>query len=228
MDYAPSRPVVIGLLGTTLDRGSGPRRWEAWRPTRRALPARGSPGRPPRADAPAARHATLAETVARRHPPRLARDRGPARTPSRSRDPWDFEEVYGALHDFARGYPFDPDAEDYLVHITTGHARRADLPVPADRVAPLPGAAAPDLAADARQRAGEPGTFRDHRPRPLEVRPDRVALRAGAQDETALLKSGIETRNAAFNALIERIEHVAVRSTAPILLLGPTGAGNPA
>jgi transcriptional regulatory protein RtcR len=24
------------------------------------------------------------------------------------------------LHDLARGYPFDPDAEEYLVHITTG------------------------------------------------------------------------------------------------------------
>ena len=24
-------------------------------------------------------------------------------------DPWDFEEVYGALHDFARGYPFETD-----------------------------------------------------------------------------------------------------------------------
>ena len=36
------------------------------------------------------------------------------------RDPWDFEEVYAALHDWARGYPFKPDEEDYLVHITTG------------------------------------------------------------------------------------------------------------
>ena len=35
-------------------------------------------------------------------------------------DPWDFEEVYGKLLDFARAYPFDPDAEDYLIHITTG------------------------------------------------------------------------------------------------------------
>ncbi|MGH9901857.1 MAG: RNA repair transcriptional activator RtcR family protein, partial [Pyrinomonadaceae bacterium] len=35
-------------------------------------------------------------------------------------DPWDFEGVYGALHDFARGYPFDTEREEYLVHITTG------------------------------------------------------------------------------------------------------------
>ena len=35
-------------------------------------------------------------------------------------DPWDFEQVYSALHQFARTYPFDTDREDYLVHITTG------------------------------------------------------------------------------------------------------------
>src|SRR6266849_6060065 len=36
------------------------------------------------------------------------------------RDPWDFEEVYGALLDFARAYPFKPDEESHLVHMTTG------------------------------------------------------------------------------------------------------------
>lgn len=35
------------------------------------------------------------------------------------RDPWDFEEVYTLLHDFARAYPFDVEHEDYLIHITT-------------------------------------------------------------------------------------------------------------
>ena len=35
-------------------------------------------------------------------------------------DPWDLEEIYGALRDFARRYPLDPAREDYLVHITTG------------------------------------------------------------------------------------------------------------
>jgi transcriptional regulatory protein RtcR len=41
----------------------------------------------------------------------------------------------------------------------------------------------------------------------------------------SFLKSGIATRNTHFNALIEEIERVAVRSKAPILLTGPTGAG---
>lgn len=44
-------------------------------------------------------------------------------------------------------------------------------------------------------------------------------------DAREFLKSGIATRNARFNALIDEIERVAVRSQAPILLTGPTGAG---
>ena len=38
-------------------------------------------------------------------------------------------------------------------------------------------------------------------------------------------RSGIDTRNADFNRLIERIELVALRSRDPILLAGPSGAG---
>lgn len=39
------------------------------------------------------------------------------------------------------------------------------------------------------------------------------------------MKAGIDTRNATFNKLIDRIERVALRSGDPILLTGPTGAG---
>jgi transcriptional regulatory protein RtcR len=39
------------------------------------------------------------------------------------------------------------------------------------------------------------------------------------------LKGGIETRNAAFNRLIDRIEQVAIATRDPLLLMGPTGAG---
>ena len=35
-------------------------------------------------------------------------------------DPRDFEQVYGALHEFARAYEFDTEREEYLIHITTG------------------------------------------------------------------------------------------------------------
>lgn len=39
------------------------------------------------------------------------------------------------------------------------------------------------------------------------------------------LKGAIETRNPAFNALIDRIEQVAIATRDPIFLMGPTGAG---
>ena len=41
----------------------------------------------------------------------------------------------------------------------------------------------------------------------------------------AFLKSGIATRNARFNTMIDEIERVAIKSKAPMLLMGPTGAG---
>lgn len=56
---------------------------------------------------------------------------------------------------------------------------------------------------------------------------DRIASRFAVekQEGVSFLKSGIETRNPAFNQLIERIEQVAIASKAPILLTGPTGTG---
>jgi transcriptional regulatory protein RtcR len=56
---------------------------------------------------------------------------------------------------------------------------------------------------------------------------DRIAVRFAEEQREArtFLKSGIATRNAAFNRMIEEIEQVAVASREPMLLMGPTGAG---
>jgi transcriptional regulatory protein RtcR len=56
---------------------------------------------------------------------------------------------------------------------------------------------------------------------------DSIATRfqAAAAEGSSFLKSGIETRNAAFNRMIDEIEQVAIRSRSPVLLMGPTGAG---
>jgi transcriptional regulatory protein RtcR len=56
---------------------------------------------------------------------------------------------------------------------------------------------------------------------------DRIASRFAEEQREArsFLKSGIATRNAAFNRMIEEIEQVAVASREPMLLMGPTGAG---
>ena len=68
--------------------------------------------------------------------------------------------------------------------------------------------------------------LRDHRPRPLQVRPARRALPARAEARGSPSSSPASTRaTPRSTALIERIEQVAIRSRAPLLLMGPTGAG---
>ena len=59
------------------------------------------------------------------------------------------------------------------------------------------------------------------------ARYDRIAQRFDRDQRagTSFLKAGIDTRDPGYNALIDRIERVAVASSAPILLTGPTGAG---
>ncbi len=217
MDKRPT--IVLGLLGTTLDRGPrGADRWSRWRPTvglcqqpdlvvRRLELLHGEAwaglARQVRDDIATA----SPETDVRLHHVEMV-------------DPWDFEAVYGALYDFARAYPFDPDAADYLVHITTGtHVAQICLfllvesrVLPARIVQTGPGGSP----------AGRFGVI------DLSLaRYDRLARRfeEERQAATSFLKGGIDTRNAAFNALVDRIELVATRSAAPIMLTGPTGAG---
>jgi transcriptional regulatory protein RtcR len=139
-------------------------------------------------------------------------------------DPWDFEQVYGALHDFATAYPFDPDREDYLVHITTGtHVAQICLFLLTEtRFFP---ARLLQSAPPARQRDARPGSYRII---DLDLsKYDTLATRFARQqrEDLSCLKAGIETRSAVFNALIENIERIAIASKAPILLTGPTGAG---
>jgi transcriptional regulatory protein RtcR len=215
------RTVVIGLVGSVLDAGHGPSRWERWRPTVslfqhedllvHRLELIGQPRDSRLASALAEDIRSVSpETEVRSHAIGMA-------------DPWDFEQVFEALHTFAAAYPFDPEAEDYLVHITTGtHVAQICLflltesrhfPAKLIQTSPPP------------SRRGGPARFSVI---DLDLsRYDRIASRFAQErrEAASILKSGIETRNAAFNRLIERIEHVAVRSKAPLLLTGPTGAG---
>ena len=139
-------------------------------------------------------------------------------------DPWDFENVYAALLDFARAYPFEPEREDYLVHITTGThvaqicwfllAESRELPARLLQTSP-PGP----------RQVGQPGTLRII---DLDLsKYDQIASRFAARvaEDLSFLKAGIDTQNARFNAMIERVERVALASRAPILLTGPTGSG---
>jgi transcriptional regulatory protein RtcR len=216
------KTVVIGFLGTTLDAGKFDQRWERWRPTVALCQHE---------DLVVERleliHDNHAQSLARRITGDVARVSPETEVRSQLmnlKDPWDFEEVYAALLDFARGYAFDTEAEDYLVNITTGThvaqicwfllteahylpARLLQLSPPKKRDGDIKGAF--DII-------------------DLDLsRYDRIATRFKAeQDEgTSFLKSGIATRNDAFNRMIDQIEKVAIRSKAPLLLTGPTGAG---
>lgn len=216
--------VVIGFLGSTLDASKfGPSRWGKWRPSvaltmhedlrvDRFVLLHGG------------QHSRLADYVAKD----IASVSPETRVePQRIdfTDPWDFEEVYGKLLDFVRSYPFDPEAEDYLIHITTGtHVAQICLFLLTE-ARYLPGRLLQTQPAAKLESGSAPGrwTVID-----LDLsRYDSIATRFAAvsAESASFLKSGIETRNAAFNRMIDEIERVALRSKAPILLMGPTGAG---
>lgn len=142
------------------------------------------------------------------------------------RDPWNFEEVFESLYQFAKDYPFDVDREEYLINITTGtHVAQICLFLLTES-RHLPGRLLQLSPPKRRQKEGiDPGNFAII---DLDLsRYDKLAARfeREASESADFLKSGIETKNRRFNTMIDRIEQVSVRSTAPILLTGPTGAG---
>ncbi len=142
-------------------------------------------------------------------------------------NPWDFEQVYSQLLDFANSYPFDPEDNEYLVHITTGtHVIQICLYLLTEANY-IPGkllqTSPPDRETPEQDRLKGKYQIID-----LDLsRYDLIASRfeRESRDAISYLKSGIETRNPRFNQLISQLEHVSIQSTAPILLTGPTGVG---
>ncbi|EAU64699.1 sigma54-dependent transcriptional regulator RtcR [Stigmatella aurantiaca DW4/3-1] len=209
------------MLGTMLDGGQGPRRWERWRPTVALcqqddllvdrLELLYSPNA-------AVLAATVTEDIHQ-----VSADTQVRGVEVDIQDPWDLEEVYGALLDYARSYPFQPEQEDYLVHITTGtHIVQICMFLLVE-----------SRHIPARLVQTAPPSGRDRGPGKYSIidldlsKHDRLATRFQQEQREGLsfLKAGIDTRNAAFNQLIARIEQVAIRSRAPLLITGPTGAG---
>ncbi len=219
------KQIVIGLLGPTLDRGmagDGPDRWGSWRPTVSVC-----------------QHDDwVVDQFDMIYQPKFQKLANQVADDIRSVSPetdvrlhtvemddaWDFEGVFATLYDFATSYPFDTDNCEYQVHITTGtHVAQICLFLltesrhfPAKLLQTSP---------PRRKNSGQPGQLKTI---DLDLsRYDQLAQRFGLEQTRSLefLKSGIPTRNAAFNRTIEQIEHVAIQSTDPILITGPTGAG---
>lgn len=220
------RRVVIGVLGTVLDkRGKRANRFKKWRPT---------VGLCQQPDFPVDRLELLHQPCDEGMAQRLIEDVALLSPDTEVRphavtinDPWDFEEVYAAFLDFATHYSFDTENEEYLVHITTGtHVAQICwflltearyLPASLLQTSPAPAGSSDEAVA-----AGVCSV--------IDLDLSRYAtltsrFQREQQQSVSFLKAGIDTRNATFNKLIDRIERVALRSTDPILLTGPTGAG---
>lgn len=206
--------VVIGLLGTERDQ-----RRQKWRPSI-------SVGQ--HKDFPLARFELLYQPAYKRLANQV-RDDIKVVSPKTEvrlcqiefRNPWDFEEVYSALYGFAESYKFEPAQESYYIHITTGtHAAQISLfSLTASHYFPA--------------KLLQTSSVSDQPQGSLRIidldlsQYDHITERRRVEKEQghSVLKGGIETRNRSFNDLITEIEEVAVKSKAPILLSGPTGAG---
>ena len=217
-----NKTAVIGFLGTTLDNGFNDKRWQRWRPT-----------------VSLALHDEL--LVDELHILYSKRDKrlfkiivdDIAQVSPQTKvighhvslsSPWDFADVYAELYDFTAAFDFQ-DNINYLLHLTTGtHVAQicwfllveAGF-IPADllQTSPCP---RPDQA-DPQGR---------YQVIDLDVsRYDglRARFEAEKQQHWQTLQANLVTQNAAYQQLISDIEKVATRSTAPILLMGATGAG---
>ncbi len=218
------RTVVFGFLGTQLDYGGkGAGRWDKWRPSVALCQQE---------NLVVHRLELMHDARSRGLAERVRLDIGAVspetqvnRVERELRDPWDFQEVYTSLLDFAQAYPFDPEHEDYLIHITTGtHVAQICWFLLAE-ARTLPARLVQTSPPRKKEIANSIGSYEII---DLDLsRYDKIAQRFAREhtDNVSLLKSGIATRNPAFNRMIERIEQVAGRSRAPMLLVGPTGAG---
>lgn len=247
-DTSTKKTVVIGYLGTQLDAGTRIQRWQRWRPTVSLMQQPTPIDRLELLYAPGYRRlldqviADIAQVSPHTHvnPVPIALD-----------DPWDLGEVYTRLYDWTRHYPFDPERERYWVHITTGtHIAQICLFLmvesrfipgvllqsspPRKPRLPAPVSSAQDDAhrstpyAPHTPEAGQRKAIGSYTLIDLDLsRYDELAQRFehARMEARDYLKNGIATRNPQFNRLIEEIEQVAVRSSAPVLLTGPTGAG---
>lgn len=217
------KKVVIGSLGYTLDKGKNEERWARWRPTVSIFQHN---------DFKVDRIELLSEDWAYKLRDLVVEDIksiSPSTEVSLQKfnvlNYWNFEDVYSSLLDFAKNYKFDTENEEYYLHISTGShvAQICYFLLTESRYFP------------AKLLQTGPGKKRidgkiTHTYNIIDLDLSKYDLIANRfktefQEDLSFLKSGIDTKNPAFNKLIEKIELVASKSIDPLLLMGPTGAG---
>ena len=221
------KTTVISVLGTQKDAigGAGPARWDTWRPNIGLVQQDNLP------------IDELHLILGQGHMPLAERIKADVRKVSPKtkvvldiielNNPWDFEEVYEKFYDYSLLPCFHQEKTQYYIHMSTGsHVEQICLFLLAE---------SHHIRAKLVQTSPKEGHVRNSRDSKgvctiidLDLsRYDKLAKRfeTERQNDLSFLKQGIETRNAGFNRLIETIERVSVRSSDPILLTGPTGAG---
>lgn len=214
------RTVVIGFVGSTLDQGKKEERWQRWRPTLSLL----------------MHEDLLVDELVLLHDRRnigliehLKRDALLLSPGTRVqghrvliRDPWDFSDMYGALYDFVKSYSFDTENNQYLLHITTGtHVAQICWYLLIDAHY-LPAKIIQSSPTGKQQPEGE------YRIIDLDLSRYAALTQRFEHEQSEnwqQLKANIATKNKGFNQLIQEVEQVATRSTAPILIMGATGVG---
>jgi transcriptional regulatory protein RtcR len=214
--------IVFSFLGTNVDQGSGAGRWEKWRPTVSLFRHR---------DFRVNEFHLIYDTHFNETAQTVLKDIAEVSPQTRIithilefANPWDFQEVYEKLFVLCKSIRFNPEANEYLFHISTGtHVAQICIFLLTE-TRHFPGkllqALSPGIIP-----AGKAGTYYVV---DLDIsRYDRIAnrFRRETDSDIAFLKSGIDTHNRKFNALIEHIEQVSINSPKPILLTGATGTG---
>lgn len=214
------RTVVIGFVGSTVDQGKKDDRWQRWRPTMSLLMHDDLV-----IDDLVLLHDHRAKSLVnflKEDIVQISPQTQVGGVKINLRDPWDFADVYGALYDFVKNYPFDTENYHYLLHITTGtHVAQICWYLlieagylPAKLIQSSPNE---DKTAQGQYRIIDLDLSK------YDALNQRFESEQNANWQQ--LKANIATHNAAFNQLIEQVELVATRSSAPILIMGATGVG---
>lgn len=222
-----NKRVILTILGSQLDSGLTNKRWERWRPTV-ALADKNFGADRIEILLTNEAHQGIADTVVKDiHSLGTGVDVVLNSVPMNN--PWDFEEVYSRLYDFAKNYDFK-DGEEYIVHLVTGtHVSQICLFLLTESKI-IPAKLMGSYAVNKKELGVEPWKA-NFNIIDLELSNyDSIASRFKLEQVEGedLLKGGICTLNPSFNALIGKIETVSIRSIEPILLMGPTGAGKTA
>lgn len=214
------KTVVIGFVGSTLDQGKKEERWQRWRPTLSLL----------------MHEDLLIDEMVLLHDRRnlgliqhLQKDAMQLSAHTKIsghqmsiRDPWDFSDMYGALYDFVKSYPFDTENNNYLLHITTGtHVAQICWYLLIDAHY-LPAKLIQSSPTGKQQPEGE------YRIIDLDLSRYAALTQRFEHEQSEnwqQLKANIATKNVHFNQMIQEVELVATRSSAPILIMGATGVG---